>query len=176
MPHRILSVSVLALGAVSLGACDSANDGAQSAQLSRTPQAPAKNAEPAMTNPKAIIIAWIGPSDRPTPPTVLWSDKAARDTAAAWIAKKGSAPIGVTDVETAADALVCASKAAAAGKGSSFYLEVTAWDGAAPIASSRLDADASKAFLSAAVTCVGPASPTAGYLKSLLTMVTNASK
>ncbi|MGH7243134.1 MAG: hypothetical protein ACREJD_06940 [Phycisphaerales bacterium] len=127
-----------------------------------------------MPNPKAVIVVWAGPSDRPTPPTIFWADKAALESATEWIAKRGQAPIGVTAVETRPDDLPCIAKVIPSGSGRSL-LEVFAWEGASASAPSQLDAAKSKEFLTAAIGCVGDGSSAAGYLKSLQTLVNNAS-
>jgi len=127
-----------------------------------------------MTNPTAIIIAWIGPSDRPTPPTILWTDKAALQSATNWITNRGKAPVGVTAVEARADAMPCMAKAIPAQPTGGNRIEVATWDGSAASTPVRLNATDSRAFLTASIGCVGDASPAAGYLKSLQTQLDNA--
>ena len=151
-----------------------------SAQLTRSTATPtptnAPSTNPTMSNPKAIIIAWVGPSDRPTPPTIIWSDKAALQGATDWITNRGRAPIGVTAVEANADSVPCMAKAIPAQPTGGNLIEVATWDGTVASTPVRLNATDSRAFLTASIGCVGEASPAAGYLKSLQTQVVNAGR
>lgn len=130
-----------------------------------------------MKHVRAVVICWVGPSDRPPPQTVLGIDQASIKSAAEWIGARGLAPMGVSEVVTPGDGLACVAKStpAAMAEHATAYLEVSAWDGAAgkPV---RLDGAGSKAFLIAAVACVGETSPAGGYLKSLQTILANATK
>lgn len=129
-----------------------------------------------MTNPKAIIVAWIGPSDRPMPPTIFWADKAALDGATDWTATRGIAPIGVTPVETSAEVLACFRQSLEPSMGTGHLLEITSWGGAGASPPITLDTKASKAFLASVIPCVGMGTAAAGYLESLQIMVNNASR
>lgn len=165
-PH-LLACTIIAL---SLASCDARQD---QAQLRPAPSQPAANPAP-MSQPAAIIISWVGPSDRPNPPTIFWADKAALDGASNWIMQRDKFSIKPTPVEAATAALVCMAKATPAASTSGQLIEVIAWDGAssAPV---RLNEASSTQFLAAAIGCVGDASPAAGYLRSLQTLVKNAS-
>ena len=169
------AVAGIAICSMTLISCEDRSSKTQSQLQMSTENKTDKGKEPAMTHPKAIIVAWVGPSDRPTPPTVLWSDKEALQAASAWIAGKGGAPFGVTAVETKADSLTCMARAIGSASGTSFFLEIATWDSGAssPV---RLGATESRAFLDASVVCVGNESPAAGYLKSLRTMIDPAAR
>ncbi|MBL8886617.1 MAG: hypothetical protein JNK16_08150 [Phycisphaerales bacterium] len=167
--HRHLSAFTII--AFTLAACDARQD---QAQLRPSTSNPAPNPPP-MSNPSAIIITWVGPSDRPNPPTIFWAEKAALDGASNWIAQRDKSPIRPTPVETGADALICMAKATPAATSSGPLIEVIAWNGAssAPV---RLNQAGSTQFLLAAIGCVGESSSAAGFLRSLQTLVTNASR
>jgi hypothetical protein len=129
-----------------------------------------------MNAPKAVIVAWVGNSDRPNPPIVLWSEKAALQSASDWIIKRGRAPVGVTAVEAKPEELACIARAGSrSAAGAPSYVEVSTWDGAAAT-SVLLDGGGSKAFLGEAIGCAGTNSAAAGYLKSIQTMLNNATR
>lgn len=168
MHRHLLALTALAS---TLAACDARQN---QAQLRPSPSQPAPTPSP-MSHPSAIIIAWVGPSDRPNPPTIFWAEKAALDGASSWIAQRDKSPIRPTPVEATADALACMAKSTPAPSASGPLIEVIAWNGATS-APMRLDKTGSTQFLLAAIGCVGDASPAAGYLRSLQTLVTNASR
>lgn len=153
-------------------ACEKQQD-KNSAQLSKPATPPISNApDPTMHQPTAIILAWVGPSDRPSPPIVLWSEDAALKSSTDWLAKRGLAPIGVTAVESKSDALACVAKSISAPSSGRNLVEVTAWrNGAAPTPI-VMDAAAAISFLDASRGCVD--SHAAGYLESLKTLVKNS--
>ncbi|MFO0859315.1 MAG: hypothetical protein U0570_02075 [Phycisphaerales bacterium] len=129
-----------------------------------------------MTNPSAITLVWIGPSDRPSPPIMLWSDATARDAATAWLRKRGGLLVGASEIEVPATALACIARDPNKPGAQPFLLEVTSFAGDAPGLPVRLGTGEAKSFLDAAIGCVGSDSTPGGYLRSLRTLVENAGK
>lgn len=168
MGRTILAVFALA----TLAACEKQQE-KTTTHLSKQSASPGTIApDSTMQNPSAIIVAWVGPSDRPSPPIVLWADAAALKSSSDWLSKRGLAPIGVTSVESKADALACVGKSIPAQASGRNLVEVTAWrDGTAP-APIVMDGPAAITFLDGAVGCVSENA--AGYLKSIKTLVKNA--
>lgn len=170
MHRHLLALTAFAS---TLAACDARQN---QAQLSPSPGAPAptsSTAPTAMSKPSAIIISWVGPSDRPNPPTIFWSEQAALEGALNWIAARDKSAIRPTTVEVGADALACMANVTPAASTSGPLIEIIAWEGASskPV---RLNQADSTQYLRAATGCLGDASPGAGYLRSLQTLVTNA--
>jgi hypothetical protein len=93
-----------------------------------------------------------------------------------WLTEAGRAPMGVTAVEVAPDAIACVAEAIPPQASAEHLVEVACWDGANAPRPVSLDGAGSKAFLTTAAECLGDASPAAAYLRSIQTLVNNATR
>ena len=129
-----------------------------------------------MLMPTAIIVSWVGPSDRPTGPIILGAGRPALAGATDWMTKSHRAQMGVTAVEIGPDEIACVARAIPPQASAEPLVEVTCWDGASSPSPVALDGAGSTAFLTAATECLGSASPAAGYFRSIQTLVNNATR